>query len=252
VSQPLQLCNQYDGQVLEIRLNAPPANILTSQMMTELERAIRDAHGIKKLKAIVLSGAGNHFSYGASVEEHLPEKVAAMLPGFHHLIECMLSSEILLVARVWGFCLGGAVEVDMACTFVFADEGAKFGVPEITLGVFPPVACALLPLYGPSLASRLIVTGERVGARDLGALVTCVSSALDKDLQEFLQSQILSKSASSLRFANSSANAHKLRVFREHIGELEKRYLHELMKSADACEGILAFVEKRPVRWSDA
>lgn len=254
--ETIQVGTKFDGQVGEASLAAPPANILTAKMMAELAAWLAAEARERRRKLLVVSGQGKHFSYGASVEEHLPERVGTMLPAFHRLIDDTLACPVPVLARVSGLCLGGGFELALACGLLFADETAKFGVPEIQLGVFPPVAAALLPSRcGGALATRLILTGEKVAARELLAagLVSLVApeGRLDADLSAFVERQILPTSASSIRLAHRAAKMEVLERYRALIPRLESLYLGELMATRDAAEGIRAFVEKRAPSWSD-
>lgn len=255
--QCLRVVELYDGQVTQIRLAMPPANILSARMMGELSAQLDEAIRRPRLKLIVLTGEGRHFSYGASVEEHLPGKVDEMLPGFHRLIGRIIDLPVPTLAGVSGLCLGGGFELALACSFLIAEEGAQFGVPEIQLGVFPPVAAALLPQRATGvLGMRLILTGEKVGAKALqeGGLVhsLCAAGGLEREIAAFIEAQILPKSASSLRLAHRAARAVVSEQYGRAIATLEQLYLGPLMDTHDAVEGITSFVEKRAPQWRDA
>lgn len=252
----VQCSQKFDGAVYEIKLFSPPANILSSAAMSEIGAEIEKTSANPALKAIVFSSEGAHFSYGASVEEHLPGKVDSMLPQFHRFVDRILTLPTPSFARVSGLCLGGAFEMVMATNFIFCDESARFGVPEIQLGVFPPVACALLPILLPgTVASKMILTGHRASAEEMKTygFVTHLSKtgSLDTDLDSFIEKQILPKSAESLRRANQALREGIKRQYRDLIGVLEKQYLSELMRTHDAVEGITAFVDKRNPQWKN-
>lgn len=248
---------RFSGQVTEIRLASPPANILSSAMMGEIREQLqkdRKTAGTVSKKLIIFTGEGAHFSFGASVEEHTADKVGAMLPAFHQMIGEIIDCPVPTLARVSGLCLGGGFELALACTFGFAEDGAKFAVPEIQLGVFPPVAAALLPaLAGGTFASRMILTGEKLPARELlsASLLTQVTEQgkLDATITAFIEQQILPKSASSLKIAHQASRMVVSDIYRTAISRLEKLYLGELMSTKDAIEGINSFMEKRAPKW---
>ncbi len=253
----LALTERCDGQVLEVALNTPPANILSAQMIGELRTLLASERAPSKRKAIVLAGAGAHFCYGASVSEHRAAEVGAMLPQFHGLIDDLLAHPVTSIARVSGRCLGGGFELALGCSLLFADESARFAVPEIQLGVFPPVAAVLLPQMGAAaLAPRLVLSGETVDAALLdrfgllaahtptGAAATAVDAWIEKHL--------LPRSAASLRCAHRALRASLLAHYRARIGSTERLYLDELMATHDANEGIAAFMDKRAAVWTDA
>lgn len=246
----------HNGQVALVTLNSPPANILTAAMMKEIGDFLAADRDNKNRKLIVFKGSGDSFCFGASVEEHTAEQVRDMLPGFHNLIGNILSHPVATLAQVSGFCLGGGFELALACSFIFADETAKFALPEIQLGVFPPVAAALLPLLaGGTATNKLLLTGQKLGADHLQTLgvVSQVSAQgeLQQDINLYVEKRLLPNSASSLRFAHQAARLTLLNHYQASIPVLEKLYLDELMASHDANEGITAFLEKRKPQWQD-
>jgi cyclohexa-1,5-dienecarbonyl-CoA hydratase len=245
------------GDVTEIALGPPPANILSSAMMEEISARIREDEKNPDKKLLVLTGEGKHFSFGASVEEHKAENVGDMIPKFHAFIGDVINCKVPTLAAVKGLCLGGAFELVLACDLVFAEEGAQFAVPEIQLGVFPPVASVLLPFKcGGTLASEVILTGERFTAETLHGrgLVNHVAEKgkLDEAVSSFVEKQIRPKSASSLRITKSASSVVLAEQYRSFIGKLESLYLEDLMSTADAVEGIEAFLEKRQPEWENS
>jgi cyclohexa-1,5-dienecarbonyl-CoA hydratase len=253
----LALTERHDGQLLEVALNAPPANILSAEMIGELRALLAAERAPSRRRAIVIGGAGQHFCYGASVAEHQAEQVGAMLPAFHGLLDDLLSHPVISIARVTGRCLGGGFELALGCTLLFADDSAQFAVPEIQLGVFPPVAAVLLPmLAGAALAPRMVLGAETLGAEALDhcgllAARTAVGE-LDASVDAWISDRLLPRSASSLRCAHLASRAALLAHYRAHIGAAERLYLDRLMTSHDANEGIAAFLAKRPAAWIDA
>jgi cyclohexa-1,5-dienecarbonyl-CoA hydratase len=131
-----------DGTLLRLMLDRPKGNVLTMEMMSALSEAL-DAYINPNLRMVFIRGAGSHFSFGASVEEHVKEKAPAMLAGFHDMIRKVAAYPAPIAALVEGSCLGGAFELILACHMVFAAPNAAFGCPEIKLGVFPPVLAAI-------------------------------------------------------------------------------------------------------------
>ena len=245
------------GAVTEITLGPAPANILSEKMMQEITEQLSVERNNKHKKLIVFTGEGKHFSFGASVEEHKPEKVGAMLPSFHKFIGELLTCEIPTLAKVSGLCLGGSFEMILGCTFVFADDSAKFGVPEIQLAVLPPVASVLLPIKcSEALSSQVILTGSQFTSEELAnhGLVNKVSEKgqLDDMVDAFFEKEFLPKSASSIRIAHRGCRMVIAEQYNNFIGRLEKLYLDELMATKDAVEGINSFLEKRPPAWQDA
>lgn len=245
-----------EGEVTEIILGPPPANILTSGMMEEISAQIGEDEKNPHKKLIVFTGEGKHFSFGASVEEHKPGNVGDMLPKFHKFIGDVINCKVPTLAKVSGMCLGGAFELVLACDLIFADETAQFAVPEIQLAVFPPVASVLLPFKCSStLSQQVILTGERFPAAELQSrgLVNQVveGGKLDEAVSTFFEKQIKPKSASSLRITKTAGGMVVAEQYKAFIGRLESLYLKDLMSTADAAEGIQAFLEKRQPEWKD-
>ena len=139
------------------------------------------------LKLLVFEGEGAHFSFGASVEEHLPEHIGRVLPGFHRSSGELEALGIPTAAVVRGQCLGGGFELAVWCGMVFCDSSARFGVPEIKLGVFPPVAAVALPWRMPGArcdrSSSFRATRSRERRRRGAASRTAASADAEAALQ---------------------------------------------------------------------
>ncbi|MFQ5583290.1 MAG: enoyl-CoA hydratase/isomerase family protein, partial [Calditrichia bacterium] len=193
----------YAGAVAQIILNAPKGNVLDKEMTTELQTAFQDFKEMQGLKLITFEGAGEHFSFGASVEEHKKEAVAGMLSNFHCLFYELIDLSVPTLAKISGFCLGGSLELALMCNFIFADQSAKMGQPEIVLGVFPPPASLLLPLkIGYARAEEILITGKNISAgeaKEIGLVNELFSdmAALNEGVENFVEKHILPKSASS-------------------------------------------------------
>jgi cyclohexa-1,5-dienecarbonyl-CoA hydratase len=255
---PLEVWRERDGRLLRVRLSRPKPNVLDAQMVAALDEAFaaaaRPAAGLPALRGVLLDAAGPHFSFGASVEEHLPGKCAAMLRGFHALVLRMLELPIPVLVAVRGQCLGGGLELVSAGGVVFAGKDAKLGQPEILLGVFAPAASCLLPeRIGPGAAEDLLLSGRSVDAQEaLGlGLVNAVADDPEAAALAWFDAHLAPKSASSLAFAVRAARAGLVERVRTKLAALEDLYLSGLMSTRDATEGLTAFLEKRPARWED-
>jgi cyclohexa-1,5-dienecarbonyl-CoA hydratase len=241
---------------LALRFFHPTGNILTVEIVTRLTQALRAATEHAHLKLVTFEGAGADFSFGASVPEHGPDEIQRALPAMHELIYTVLEARVVTGAIVRGRCLGGGFELAMACDAIFAAEEAVMGLPEIALGVFPPAASALLPLkVGASRAARAILTGA-VGPvadwRDAGLVERVTPSAsLAEEIDRWFDHYLAPRSAESLRHAAVAARLGVIRHVRQALPNLERLYLKDLMSTADAAEGIAAFLQKRAPRWVD-
>jgi cyclohexa-1,5-dienecarbonyl-CoA hydratase len=246
-----------DGAVARVILDDGKANILDAIMMAEITGFLVSLKEIKDVKLITFEGAGNNFSYGASVAEHTKERAAAMLEGFHRMFFTLIELHIPTLAKLSGQCLGGGFELPLACNFIFADKSAKMGQPEVILGVFAPPASVILPLkVGNARAEELLITGRIISAdeaRSIG-LVNEVfedKAAMDAATEEWIRKNILGKSASSLRFATRAARASFDFFMLRQLPEFAGMYVNEMMETHDANEGINAFIEKRKPIWKN-
>jgi cyclohexa-1,5-dienecarbonyl-CoA hydratase len=204
------------------------------------------------LKLLVFEGEGPHFCFGASVQEHRREQAADMLKGFHGMFLQLVDLAVPTAAVVRGQCLGGGMELAIFCQWIFAAPTAKFGQPEIQLGVFPPPASVILPLkLGQAAADHLCLSGESWTAEQARAagLVHEVAEDPMAALDAFFDKHLKPKSPSSLRMAVRAARLGFHQALREKLPALERLYVDELMATHDANEGIAAFLEKRPPVW---
>jgi cyclohexa-1,5-dienecarbonyl-CoA hydratase len=245
----------HDGQVARIVLAAPKANILDRAMMSEIVEILATLRHHGNLKAVVVESEGPHFSFGASIEEHMPGEIAQTLKLLRALLEALTNAPAPTIAAVRGQCLGGGLELALACDLIIAEEGAQFSLPEIKLGVFPPAGAALLPVrIGASHSAELIITGESWPAASAvsAGLVHRIAPAgeLNACLDTWIQTDLLPRSAVALRFAAQVARRNLVRALKTDLPELERLYLDELMLHPDSVEGIRSFLEKRQPRWT--
>ena len=251
---PLKVWLEHEGTLLRLRLARPKANVVDAAMMGALGAAL-DAHaGRSGLRAILLDADGPNFSFGASVEEHLPGKCDAMLKRFHALILKFLALPIPVLVVVRGQCLGGGLEIACAGSRIFASPDALFGQPEINVGVFAPAASCLLPWrIGPANAEDMLTSGRSVGAGEAQSmgLVSEVASDPEAAALAYFKEHLSGKSAAVLRLAMRAARTGFLDGIKEKLARVEELYLSELMATRDATEGLNAFLEKRSARWEN-
>jgi cyclohexa-1,5-dienecarbonyl-CoA hydratase len=244
----------YDGQVEHLLLANGKGNILNAALLGALRDHLKTL-GRPQLKLLVFEGAGKHFSFGASVEEHLPGQVESMLPGFHNLFRELEDVGVPTLAVVRGACLGGGFELATWCGRVFVSPSANLGVPEITLGVFPPIAAmGLRWRTGGNVASELVLTGRSVPAQEavaIGLAEACVEDPAAA-WRAWFEAHLSPRSAPAVRFAWKASRAPVRRALREELPELERLYLEELMACQDPVEGLTAFIERRKPDWSHA
>lgn len=241
------------GAFWRVTLGGSKGNILDGTMMDALAQTFEQARRAPALKALVLEGAGPNFSYGASVAEHLPDQVERMLLRFGALLHALLDSDVVVLAAVRGQCLGGGLELVTLAHRIFASPDAKFGQPEIALGVFPPVASVLLPeRIGRAHAEDLCLTGRVIAAGEAQAmgLVDEIADDPAEAALAWARAHFAAKSASSLRRGVRAVRLGLHARLRLDLPRVERLYLDDLMQTADATEGLRAFLEKRQPVWS--
>jgi len=249
---PLKDWLEHDGALLRLRLNRPKANIVDAQMIAALDGALVAHRGNARLRGVLLDAEGPHFSFGASVEEHLPASCTAMLASLHALILAMIEFPMPILVAVRGQCLGGGLEVALAGGPIFAAPDAQFGQPEMKLGVFAPAASCLLPYrVNQPAAEDLLFSGRSIGADEahrIGLVQTVFDDPQTAALAYFEQ-HLADKSAASLACAVAAARAPMIRNVRQRLAEVERLYLDRLMATRDANEGLTAFLAKRKPQW---
>jgi cyclohexa-1,5-dienecarbonyl-CoA hydratase len=235
-------------QFYTITLDKPPLNILDIELLGELREALGEVAN-DRWGVIISASGGKAFSAGASVQDHGAERIETMLSLFHDCFRRLYRVEMPTIALVRGAALGGGSELAFACDIVLAAETAQFGYPEIRLGVFPPVGAWQMARSGvPRRGLELILTGESIDAAtalQLG-LVNAVLPAgeFDAAAARWLE-QLTRQSASSLRFAKKAYRLAAGDDFEVTLERIERLYLEELVATADASEGLTAFLEKR-------
>jgi cyclohexa-1,5-dienecarbonyl-CoA hydratase len=252
---PLKVWLDRGGTLLRLRLSRPKANIIDAPMITALRAALGAYRASAGLRGMLLDAEGPHFSFGASVEEHLPDQCAGMLAALHDLISEMFEWPAPILVAVQGQCLGGGLELACAGSLIFAASDAKLGQPEIKLGVFAPAASCLLPArIGQAAAEDLLLSGRSIDAQEALALGLATSTADDAQAAAlgWFDRHLADKSASSLALALTAARAARATELRHRLREVEALYLDRLMKTRDANEGLKAFLAKRAPKWEHA
>jgi len=254
VSSPLKIWLEHDDRLLRLRLDKPKANIVDAAMIAALEKALVAHRDNNDIAAVLLDASGPHFSFGASVEEHMPAQCAEMLASLHRLIKIMLDYPVPVLVAINGQCLGGGLEVAAAGHLLFAHPDASLGQPEMLLGVFAPAASCLLPeRIGQSRADDLLWSGRAVSGNDGLAmgLVDYVADEPETAALEYFDKELAKKSVSSLRYAvKASRTGYVWRMIAK-LDEVETLYLDGLMSTHDAVEGLEAFVGKRSAKWEN-
>lgn len=221
---------------------------MLEELREALGRVANDRH------ALIIDASGEKaFSAGASVQDHLGDRVASMLSAFHDCFRILARLDLVTVALVRGAALGGGCELALACDFVLASDRARFGQPEINLGVFPPVAAYQLSRQtAPRKGLELLLTGDPIDAQTAERLGLANAvfpvAEFDARAEEWLQ-RIYRQSASSIRFTKKAFRLAQAADFEDRLARVERLYLEELMHTTDANEGLHAFIEKRKPEW---
>lgn len=243
-----------DQHAYRITLDDPPLHILDLAMLEELREALARVDSDRHTLIIDATGE-KAFSAGANVQDHRRDRVATMLGRFHDCFRTLGKLDAVTIALVQGVALGGGCELALACDFVLASEKSRFGFPEIGLGVFPPVgAWQMSRQLAPRRGLELLITGDAIDARAAMSLGLVNDVYADDEFETrsaaWLE-RLYRHSASSVRIAKKAYRLAGAADFDKRLSEIEQLYLHELMETEDAIEGIEAFVEKRKPAWKD-
>jgi enoyl-CoA hydratase/carnithine racemase len=243
------------GAVATLTLDRPPRNVMNIEMLEQVNAAILGLRGRRDVKVLVLRGRGDAFSHGIDLTEHTRDKVARLLQVFHRIFESMRLLDVIAVAAVDGDAFGGGFELALGCNLVLASQSAKFRLPQIGMGLFPPLACVVLPRAAPRRkAMEWILTGEEIPASELQAfgLVNRVfpDAEFDARAAAFVR-QLTEKSGPVLSLAKRVQTESYYAAYEEALYKAENLYLRELTALEDATEGVRAAIEQRRPVWRD-
>jgi cyclohexa-1,5-dienecarbonyl-CoA hydratase len=222
------------------------------KMMEELISAFREVED-KDTIVTVVSAEGKHFSAGAEIKEHFPDKAVEMIEKFTELVKTILESRKITIALVRGYALGGGFEIPLVCDMVLASSNAKLGNPEILLAHYPPISLSILPHIIPSkLAFEFIVTGETFdaeNAREMGIVNHVFPEDKFEEMADEFINKLVEKSPIALLLTKKAFKKSLSLSFDEKSKVVNDIYLNELIKTEDAVEGLNAFLEKRKPKW---
>jgi len=241
--------------VARITLNRPKFNMMNIDMMNEMSDQIEALRDDTDLKCLAFYAEGKHFCTGVEVGDHKPENVEQMIATFNRLVELVDQLEVPTLAVVQGFCLGGGMELAIACDVIVAAKAAKFGQPEIKVGFFPPYAAVRLPhLIGPAKAIEICTTGKFYTAEE-AQLMGMVNYAVADDQLSGTSEQIIkdiqSNSPLIIRLNKRAVKKHLGLDFKTALEGASDLFLNTLMKTEDTLEGIASYEEKRQPLWKN-
>jgi cyclohexa-1,5-dienecarbonyl-CoA hydratase len=244
------------GGIARIVLNRPPANVLSVDVMSDLNTALESLEYERGIKLVVLSAAGKYFSAGFELTDHLGDRAYVMLESYRRIFENLAKLDKPTLAVVAGPALGAGGLLAAGCDITLAGaQNAKFGHPEVKGGVFNTVAAALLPrLVGRKKAFEMILGGASLTAAEAERIGLITRAVPDERLEAEAAALIQ-------RFQESSAPVMQTirraifggldLPFGDAVRHAEDVYLNQLMASEDMEEGLRAVMEKRKPAWKD-
>lgn len=249
---------QYEvvDAVARVTLDRPKHNVFNISMMQQLNAVLDDIAANPDLKCMVMSAQGASWCAGVDVGDHKPELVDDMIETFNGIFQRMHALEIPTIAAVHGACLGGGMEVAIACDIILASKKAVFGQPEVRLGFFPPYAAIRLPLLvGVSKAIEICASGKSYSA-DEACAMGFVNHVVEPDAFEASIEKMLAdfraSSALILKLNKLAVKQHLGVAFPAAVSGVSHLFLNRLMKTQDTMEGIASFYEKRKPAWKNA
>jgi len=243
---------EVEDHVGTVRLNRPDAlNALNHQLLDELAAALTEMDASNRVRAVVITGSDKAFAAGADVKEMAPKSFVDMFAEdyFTGPSEAIGRVRKPIIAAVAGYCLGGGCELAMMCDLIIAADTARFGQPEINLGVIPGLGGSqrLTRFVGKSKAMDMCLTGRFMDAAEAerSGLVSRVVPARDllREANE-VATRIAEKSPLAVRALKEAVDRSYETTLREGL-LFERRLFHALFASEDQAEGMAAFTEKR-------
>jgi cyclohexa-1,5-dienecarbonyl-CoA hydratase len=244
-----------EGEVAYLTLDRPEHNLLNERMLAELATGISSLGERSEIKLIVLDSAAKAFCGGIELGEYTQRRVFQLLDAFHSAFSAMLDTSKPVLVIVNGPAFGGGAELAALGDLVIATPKARFAQPEIKLGVFPPLAAAVLPyIVGPKLALELVLTGETMTAeraRDLGLVNWVVSQDELQNKVSDVIARVTAQSGPVLTMAKKAILGSLGLPLRDGVRNSMKVFLNELADLEDSQEGLRALVEKRAPKWKN-
>ena len=242
-----------DKGIARIVLNRPKHNVFNIDMMQELTELLAQLNNDTELKCVVIAAQGASWCAGVEVSDHKPELAPEMIRVFDALLKQIHALGVPSIAAVHGVCLGGGLEVAIACDMIVASKAAIFGQPEIKLGFLPPYAAVRLPhLVGPAKAVEICTTGRRYSAEavyNMGLVAELLEAdAFEEGLEKVIK-EIGHCSPLIIRLNKKAVNQHLGMDIDKAMESVSDLFLNELMKTEDTLEGIKSFEEKRRPQW---
>jgi len=244
-----------EGEVARLTLDRPEHNLLNERMLAEIAAGINTLGQRNEIKLIILDSARKAFCGGIELGEYTQRRVFQLFEAFNGVYSAMLDTSKPILLVINGPAFGGGAELAALGDLVIATPKAKFAQPEIKLGVYPPMAAAVLPyILGPKQALELVLTGEAISAeraREMGLVNWLVpEQELEKKVAEVV-AKVTAQSGAVLAMAKKAILGSLGLPLREGVRASMKVFLNELADLEDSQEGLRALVEKRAPKWKN-
>ncbi|MFN3467297.1 MAG: enoyl-CoA hydratase-related protein [Candidatus Brocadiales bacterium] len=240
-----------EEEIALLRINHPPVNVISTQEVEEIDKAIV---GLRGAKVVIITGTGNFFSAGADIKELAQlasvQEATKFAHRYHEILRRIETSPVPIIAAINGHCLGGGLELAMACHIRIAAEGVKLGQPEINLGIIPGAGgTQRLPrLIGRARALEMLLTGEPLTAEEarvIGLVNHVTKPMILQEEARFLAKRLHGKPAVAMGLIIEAVEWGLSRSLVEGL-ELESKLFGRTFLTDDSREGLRAFLEKRP------
>ena len=239
--------------VATMTLHRPPRNLLDIDTIEEMADALLSIKNDPAVEVLVLRGAGGHFSEGLDLREHVKNRLQRLVQVYSRVFETLRMMDVVSIAAVEGRALGGGFELALGCNLIVAAEDAVFALPEVRHGIFPPIACIILPRVVPRRrAMEWILTGNDIPAAQLAhdGLVNRLfpPARFDAALADFI-AELTRSSGPVLQLAKKAQYEAYYSTYEEALYKVQNLYLRDLMELQDAEEGLRAYREGREAVW---
>jgi cyclohexa-1,5-dienecarbonyl-CoA hydratase len=251
---------RLEPPVARLTIDHPDHNLLNEQMLREFASAVESLSSRSDVKVVVLDAASpangkKVFSGGMDIDEYTAERAFQVVDAFHAACTAIIEAAQPVIVVVEGAAIGGGAELAAFGDLVIATPKARFALPEITIGMFPPLASTMFPhLVGPKLALELILTGGAISAERAQALglvnLLVPEGQLEKTVSELLE-RITSQSGAVLAMAKKAVVGGMGLPLRDALQFSMDVFLNELYRLEDSREGLRALVEKRKPEWKN-
>jgi enoyl-CoA hydratase/carnithine racemase len=246
----------HEGQVATLTLERPPDNVMSLDMMDEINGALLTLREAADLKVLVVRGSGRTFSAGIDLTEHSRDRVTRLIQVFHRIFETIRMLNVVSIAAVNGPAVGGGFALALGCNLVVARRSARFSLPEVAMGLVPPVACVILPRAAPRRkAMEWILLGEAIPADELASYGLVNRVFADDDFDAGLAAMVdrlIARSGPVLQLARRAQTESYYATYEEALFKVENLYLRELLSLQDPYEGVAATLAGREAQWSNA